>query len=223
MKTDTPYTAPSFKTDSFHCPFCNTFAEQYWGNPAKIVTIKYNNQNINHGANDNFSICYCSSCKEFTIWFDKKLIYPRTVTAPPSSSDLPNDIKPEYDEAHLISNDSPRGAAALLRLAIQKLCAHLGERGKNINQDIASLVKKGLPMQIQKALDIVRVVGNNAVHPGQLDLKDNVEVTSSLFGLINLIVDVMITQPKHVENMYESVVPENLRNEIKDRDNSQQS
>ena len=107
-----------------------------------------------------------------------------------------------------------------MRLAIQKLCAHLGETGKNINQDIASLVKKCLPVQIQKALDIVRVVGNNAVHPGQIDLKDNIEVTIKLFGLINLIVDVMITQPKHVENMYESVVPENLREEIENRDNS---
>ena len=220
MKTDTPYTAPSFKADAFNCPFCKTFAAQHWGNPNKLVNVKFNNQNISHGADDNFSISCCGSCKKFTIWVDKKLIYPRTVTAPPCSPDLPDDIKPEYDEARLILNDSPRGAAALLRLAIQKLCAHLGETGKNINQDIASLVKKGLPIQIQKALDIVRVVGNNAVHPGQIDLKDNVEVTNSLFGLINLIVDVMITQPKHVEDMYESVVPENLRNAIENRDNS---
>ena len=220
MTTDTQFTAPAYRADAFTCPFCKTFAQQHWGNPSRIVNVKFNNQNINHGADNNFSISYCGSCKKFTVWVNEKLIYPRTITAPPCSPDLPEDIRPEYEEAQLILNDSSRGAAALLRLAIQKLCVHLGETGKNINQDIASLVKKGLPSQIQKALDIVRVVGNNAVHPGQIDLKDDVEITNSLFGLINLIVDVMITQPKHVENMYESVVPENLRNAIEKRDNS---
>ena len=84
---------------------------------------------------------------------------------------------------------------------------------------IASLVKKGLPVKIQQALDIVRVIGNNAVHPGQINLKDDTETANKLFDLVNLIADVMITQPKHVEEMFNTVVPENQRQAIEKRDN----
>ena len=108
----------------------------------------------------------------------------------------------------------------MLRLVIQKLCKHLGEKGKDINEDIASLVSKGLSPKVQQGLDIVRVVGNNAVHPGQIDLKDDTETANRLFGLVNLIANVMITQPKHVEEMYKTVVPKTQRDAIDKRDSS---
>jgi hypothetical protein len=53
--------------------------------------------------------------------------------------------------------------------------------GKDITKDIGSFVKKGLSPKIQKALDIVRVVGNESVPPGQIDLNDNPATTTKLF------------------------------------------
>jgi Domain of unknown function (DUF4145) len=146
---------------------------------------------------------------------------PCAVTAPPPNIDIPADVRTDYEEARTISSQSPRGAAALLRLCIQKLCKHLGENGENINDDVASLVRKGLPPKVQKALDLVRVVGNNAVHPGQIDLSDSPEVANKLFGLVNIIADVMISQPKQVDELYNSVVPESQKEAIAKRDSNQ--
>ncbi len=97
-----------------------------------------------------------------------------------------------------------------MRLCIQKVCEQLGEKGKKIDDDIAALVKRGLPITVQQALDIVRVVGNNAVHPGQIDLKDDQDTAMSLFGLVNLIAQIMITQPKEVAALYGSLPPTSL-------------
>jgi hypothetical protein len=147
------------------------------------------------------------------------MFFPLAVTAPPPNTDIPAEIQQDYEEARAIASLSPRGAAALLRLCIQKLlCVHLKQPGKDINDDIAALVKTGLPPKVQKALDLVRVVGNNAVHPGQIDLNDKPEIADRLFDLVNLIADVLITQPKHIDAMYDSVLPTTSKDQIAKRD-----
>jgi hypothetical protein len=105
----------------------------------------------------------------------------------------------------------------LLRLCVQKLCEHLGEPGKNINDDVASLVKKGLPVEVQQALDIVRVTGNNAVHPGQMDLKDDPEMVGGLFALVNLVAEIMISRPKAIQEAY-AKLPQSALDNIAKRD-----
>ena len=82
---------------------------------------------------------------------------------------MPEDVQELYNEAREVFGISPCFSATLLRLALQKLCVHLKEEGININKDIASLVKKGLSLEIQKGLDSIRIIGNNGVHPGKID------------------------------------------------------
>ncbi|MBW2108094.1 MAG: DUF4145 domain-containing protein [Deltaproteobacteria bacterium] len=145
------------------------------------------------------------------------MLIPAGSVAPLPHPEMPENVKIDYMEARNIVNNSPRGATALLRLSIQKLCVHLGESGKNINSDIGNLVKKGLPVEIQQALDIVRVVGNNAVHPGELSEEDVADIAITLFHLVNEIVEDRIAKPKKLRKLFERL-PEGAKKAIEKRD-----
>lgn len=144
------------------------------------------------------------------------MVYP-PFAGPWPHEDMPEECRGDYLEARAIAAASPRGAAALLRLCIQKLCKQLDEKGANLNDDIANLVRKGLPVEIQQAMDIVRVTGNNAVHPGNIDVRDSPETVSLLFELLNHIVENRITQPRRIEQVYEKL-PARAREAIIKRD-----
>lgn len=161
------------------------------------------------------SLCY--SCDKYSLWIADDLLYPTNPSEVLPNEDMPEDVKLEFLEAAKIVDKSPRGAVALLRLCVQRLMPHLGLQGKKIDDDIGELVKRGLDGRIQKALDVVRVVGNNAVHPGQIDLRDDKTTASKLFGLVNIIVEAMISTPKHIDAMY-GTLPEGALAAIEKRD-----
>jgi hypothetical protein len=94
---------------------------------------------------------------------------------------------------------------------------HLGENGKNLNDDIGSFVKKGLDPDVQRALDALRVIGNNAVHPLELDLRDDVDTVSGLFNLLNYIVEDRIARPNKLATLYAGL-PEGALAAIEKRD-----
>ena len=208
---DKHYEAPEIDKNAFTCPYCNAFAAMDW----KWLSALYSDET------PSIKRAKCHRCGQFSVWRDnsKSMIDPDIQTAPLPNEDLPQDCMADYREARAIANKSPRGAAALLRLCIQKLCIELGGKGKNINDDIASLVANGLPARIQQALDVVRVVGNNAVHPGEISVADQPQTVSALFNLVNLIVDNQITQPKQVSELFEAL-PENAKQAVDRRDNS---
>lgn len=159
----------------------------------------------------NVHLSSCFVCEKVAVWVDGRVRFPAAnAEVAEANSDLPADIRRDYAEAAEVALASPRAAAALLRLAIQKLCSHLVERDGDINEMIGELVKRGLNPLIQQALDVVRVIGNEAVHPGELNLRDDKMTATQLFGLVNLIAEAMITQPKHVMALYGSLPPTKL-------------
>jgi len=209
------HTPPSYQEDAFNCLHCQAFANQTWH--IMYARLISNNVQLAPQVVNQFEISSCARCGTPTIWRAGLIVYPMESAAPLPNEDLPDDIKNDYNEARNISNLSPRGAAALLRLAIQKLCKEAGEPGENINDDIKALVKKGLPAGVQKALDSVRVIGNNSVHPGVIDLKDDVKSANSLFSLVNFICEKMFSDQKKIDGIY-SELPKEAKDAIEKRD-----
>jgi hypothetical protein len=196
--------------ESFTCPNCGVLSKQEWTNRGMRFE--------NYGQLDKnvLGSATCQHCHKTSIWISGKMYFPETGNSPFPNNEMPESVKNLYIEAASINNKSPRGAAALLRLAIQVLCKELGETGDNINTDIGNLVKKGLPEIVQQSLDVVRVTGNDAVHPGQIDT-DNPETVNQLFDLINVIIEYMIALPKKVSGIYSSL-PNNKIDGINKRD-----
>jgi hypothetical protein len=166
----------------------------------------------------DFAVATCSSCDRFTLWANQKIVYPDQAAVDPPNDDMEEEIKVIYLEAAAIVKESPRGASALLRLSLQLLLKQIGKTGKNINSDIKELVAEGLSQRIQQALDLLRVVGNNAVHPGTIDLEDSADIALKLFHVINFIANEMITKPKELDLLYTDLVPEDTKKHIEERD-----
>jgi len=146
------------------------------------------------------------------------MVYPRVVAGPPPHEDMPDDVVRDYNEARMVVEDSPRSAGALLRLAIQRLMEHLDAEGGTLNTQIGNLVEEGqISPRTQQALDAVRVIGNESVHPGTMDMDDDKETAMALFKLLNGIVQETIALEKLRSDMYNNI-PENKREGIKNRD-----
>lgn len=208
---------PASGKKSFTCPHCGVLSRHYhWGyeNRRNAGAVNEDNPTFDRTV---IRVSQCEHCEKPVIWHGDEQVFPAVTSAPPPNPDMPADVLKDYREAARILSSSPRGAAALLRLSIQKLTAGLGGKGKNINDGIKHLVANGLPDKIQKALDVVRVTGNNAVHPGQIDTDDE-DVAGELFPLVNLIVEYMITLPEKVEDLYQGL-PSSSREAIDKRDN----
>lgn len=214
------YVAPEITLEAFHCPFCGTYAHMDW---AWLV---------NRGESTDYLEAHCSRCRKPSLWLVKEkknvngcikpatgeMIYPDFGVAPLPEIDMPEDVVRDYQEAARIFSKSPRGAAALLRLGLQKLCKHLGEEGKNINEDIRSLAAKNtLPPLVVKVADTVRITGNNAVHPGEMSDEDFDHIASKMFELLNFVVKKGISEPKELEALY-TMTPEGPRKSAENRD-----
>lgn len=211
------YSKPDFNKDSFTCPHCQTLAQM------KYITI-FSQNNVLASINKTIAsiqnaviIAKCLSCGQYIIWDKGKYIYPE-VLPEEANPDMPDSIKQLYNEAGSIYSKSPRAACALLRLAIDKFCRELGENDRDINKNISSLVQKGLPPKVQQALDLVRVIGNKAVHPGVIDFDVDDENTALLLmNLLNIITQNMISDPEQIDNMFNKL-PSSIKESIEKRD-----
>lgn len=197
------FIAPKVGESSFTCPICGVLASIKWSDKGIDKTGDfYFIYNVLPESEFIFSVSTCIACGNPHFWIDDKMVMPVSSGVPMPNEDMPDEVRELYLEAREVLPYSAKASIALLRLALQHLCKELGGEGKNINNDISKLVKEGLSVKVQKALDSIRVIGNNAVHPGTIDLDDNPDIAPLLFELLNVIVNEMITQPKQIDELY---------------------
>ena len=212
------YVAPAHHKTAFHCPFCKVYARQEWnGN-----WINTQHSAFSHDTN-RFALAGCVHCGRLTLWCKHNqdepflLLYPVKSTAPDAHEDMPQELQSLYEEAQLVFPLSPRASAALLRLLLQKFMPHCGQDElKPINESIGKLVSQGLPQEISNALDVCRVIGNHAVHPGTINIDENPSIVSNLFGVVNFMVDELIAKPKRIAALY-ATLPDGEREKIEKR------
>ena len=233
------YVPPSVGSDGFNCPACGAYAHQTWymagiaytthptfdrdKAPERKFGKSYSTNLAGFGGPAQYSeltnvlSSECKKCGKLAVWLHDQLVWPMGSNLPPPNPELPDDVQSDYREAGAVAQYSPRSAAALLRLTVEKLCRNLVPKERDLNACIGALVKSGLSTEIQQALDYVRIVGNNAVHPGQMDISDDPETVATLFALVNLIADEMITRKGQIAELYASL-PESAKSAIAQRD-----
>lgn len=207
----------AFLKTAFECPHCHAYAHQEW----TTFDLNFPGGNFTYPP-DTFRISMCSHCGNPAIWLNPELIYPRRRIGVRPHEDMPEKVRAIYDEAREVAAVSRKSAAALLRLALQLLIEDLEPGGENVNKKIGALVKRGLHPGAQQAMDALRVIGNNAVHPGQIDFGASDDLVPALFGILNVIVEQVITRPQQIEELYASL-PETSRSAIAKRDDTESS
>lgn len=208
------YVAPEYESTAFHCPYCNVFAQQIWCH--LIYRHKWNDSRLS-----GWETSKCDHCWEFSIRKGKELIYPTVSVIVMPHLDMPDTVKELYNEAREIAWKSPRAAAALLRVALEKLTEALWETEWNLNTRIWKLQKQGLSEKVIKSLDILRITANEwGSHAGQIDLTwaDNSDVVIKLFKLLNFIVEKTITENNEIDELFD-LLPEDKKKGIENRDN----
>lgn len=210
---------PAFGSPAFHCPHCAVLARQMW-----VQLRRTNPGGGTSRARIWLSTCTNQACRADTCWVEEldggRIVEPVFGGGPRPHVDMPPDVKLDYEEARRIVNLSPRGACALLRVACEKLAEDLQPEGRDLNDRIGKLVQNGLPVMVQQAMDTLRVIGSQAVHPGVIDLRDDVDTATALFELLNVVVEDRITRPQRIAEMYAKLPGQKLQG-IANRDQPQ--
>ena len=152
----------------------------------------------------NLHVSRCYNCKGFTVWVRDRLVFPVRGDEPAEivvegefeeveehveEDGEDEEVSEDFEEAAAILNKFPRGAAALTRVCIQNMMPLLEQTGKNLDENISSLVRKGLEVEIQQAMDVLQVVRKSPLQTTDFDLKEENETAKQFFNSLERILE----------------------------------
>lgn len=95
-------------------------------------------------------------------------------------------LRPLYDEAMAIADQSPASACALLRLVLRSVLTSAGQPGRDLARDIDAATMGAPP--VLRALDAIGLSRDASRRPGELDLSQGHSDVQNLVVLVTLIV-----------------------------------
>jgi hypothetical protein len=154
----------------------------------------------------NLHVSRCYNCKGFTVWVRDRLVFPVRGDEPPDVVEVDfeevaedvhvqdnaedvEEVSEDFEEAAAILNKYPRAAAALIRICIQNMMPLLKQTGKNLDENISSLLRKGLEVQIQQAMDVLQVIRRNPGQESHVDLRDETAIATRMFESLKEILE----------------------------------
>lgn len=165
-----------------------------------------------------YDICSLNNENRYDVKYELRRIWPIATPSsiPAPNPDMPEECKAIYNEAAQVSIFSPRSAAALLRLCLQNLLQIANVPGDNINDQIRHLVRTRLSSKDVRCMDICRIIGNEGVHPGEINFEENPAIIPPLFLLINLATSRLFTDERIEDELYK-LLPTEKRKGVEER------
>ena len=195
------------------CPHCGAYAQftyeqLHYREMDYKVPVDFMPTNIWQGK--------CLACEQYIIINGFSVVYPEESNAPPIKMETPHSIKEIATEARMVHSQSPRASSALLRLALEMLLQNVLENNNKLNDNISILLERGIEDDLRRALEVIRIFGNEGVHPGTINLNDDEQSSIKLFNVFNYIVTRFIVEKGMIKEMY-GIIPEEKREKIEEK------
>lgn len=215
------YSAPKHGAPAFTCPHCGIRCAHDWGLNLVVRADAGLGARTGGGMRGGMggallgnplpglSVSHCQSCGKFALWVAQNLVYPDPIAEPPIPG-LPDKVHSLYLEAASISCKSPRASAGLFRLCLEKLLDELGIKQGNLHHRLKMLQELDINHRALQAADLIRCLGNKAMHGGEIDFDESPDAPVLLAQLINYVALNFLTLPAQIEKLHKAI-PEDKR------------
>jgi hypothetical protein len=139
------------------------------------------------------------------LWVGDQLVWPKGTTSLESTLDASADVPEDSRKISQTLDASLRGAAALLRVATEKLCKELGDSEQQPRPAITPLLQEEVDARVLKVLEAMRVIESNAMPSDHVSVRDDRATAETLSGLVNLICEKMMIEPRQLQALYTKV------------------
>ena len=195
------------------CPNCGVYKTCEWNNFVREF-------------NGFGYLTYCNVCQNYIIYFNEKIIYPKTnlLIKPNILFDNYQKSKKLFLEAVEVAPISPRAGLTLSRMCLEALTNEiLGENSEKIDKDFKNNIDKLHELDIinsklKTLLTSARIIGNKSTHNFNIidtDNEPNLEDAITVLETINYILE-NVRIEERLSNLEKKIKGEPVNNSFND-------